>query len=245
MVWVFVFLYFTEPLDVGELTNEEKLIYLPIYGLFNSFCYALTLPFQYWWWKRNKKQWLLVSEVIQLLILITSAFVVSRLVYYYIVIGAHPNAYSIRYFATNIYLPAIATILPIIVIGRWSFGKYKEKQLEDKKIEIHGAGNYESLRLHLSDLICIQSADNYVEITYLEQGELKKQLIRNKLSEVETSRPELVRTHRSFLVNPAHFKQWKTGNRKLILVLSSDIEIPVSKSHQQAVETAVNSTTEQ
>ena len=135
-------------------------------------------------------------------------------------------------------------LFPIIAIGRWSFGKYKEKQLEDKKIEIQGAGSYEGLRLHLSDLICIQSADNYVEVAYLVQGEVKKQLIRNKLSEVEANRPELIRTHRSFLVNPTHFIQWKTGNRKLFMMLSSDLEVPVSKTYQQAVEVAVNSTTE-
>lgn len=243
-VWVFAFLFFTEPLDVNELTDKEKLLYLPIYGLFNAFCYVLTLPFQYWWWKRKQKQWLLSSELLHLVILTVSTFVVSRSVYYYIVMEAHPNAYTIDYFATHIYFPAIATILPIIAIGRWSFGKYKEKKLEDQKIEIQGAGNYEGLRLQLSDLICIQSADNYVEVAYLEEGKIRKQLIRNKLSDVEASRPELVRAHRSFLVNPAHFKQWKTGNRKLIMVLTSNIEVPVSKTYQSVLESSVNSATE-
>ncbi len=155
----------------------------------------------------------------------------------------HPYAYTITYFATAIYLPGILTVFPIIAIGRWSFGKYKDKKLEDQKIEIQGTGNFESLRLLLNDLICIQSSDNYVEVTYKEDGELKKQLIRNKLTEVEGSRPELVRTHRSFLINPYHFKQWKTGDRKVNVVLSSDIEVPVSKTFQPTVEQAVNSTT--
>ena len=157
---------------------------------------------------------------------------------------ANPNSYTLDYFASHIFLPAIVTILPIILIGRWSFGKYKEKRLDDQKIEIKGSGNFESLRLQLNDLICIQSSDNYVEITYKEDGSLKKQLIRNKLAEVENSRPELVRTHRSFLINPYHFKQWKTGNRKVNVVLTSDIEVPVSKTFQPAVELAVNSATE-
>lgn len=243
-IWVFAFLFFTEPLDVGELTDKEKLLYLPVYGLFNSACYVLNLPFQYWWWRKQKQKWSLTAELLQIGLLTVTCFLVSRLVYYYIVMDAHPNAYTLGYFATHIYLPAIATILPIIAIGRWSFGKYKEKQLEDKKIEIQGAGSYEGLRLHLSDLICIQSADNYVEVAYLVQGEVKKQLIRNKLSEVEANRPELIRTHRSFLVNPTHFIQWKTGNRKLFMMLSSGLEVPVSKTYQQAVEVAVNSTTE-
>ena len=157
---------------------------------------------------------------------------------------ADPYAYTISYFATGIYLPAALTVFPIVAIGRWSFGKYKEKRLENDKIEIKGTGNYESLRLQLNDLICIQSSDNYVEVTFNEGGNLKTQLIRNKLTAVEEQRPELIRTHRSFLINAYHFRQWKTGNRKVNVMLTGDIEVPVSKTYQAAVETAVNSTTE-
>lgn len=243
-IWVFVFLYFTEPLDVSELDDREKLMYLPVYGLFAALCYLVTLPFQYWLYKRNNQKWSVGAELGYFLFLIILAFIVVRLVYFYIVMDAHPNSYTILYFFTDIYAPAVLTIFPIVAIGRWSFGKYKEKKLEEQKIEIQGAGNYESLRLALHDLICIQSSDNYVEVTYKEDGELKKQLIRNKLTVVEASLGELVRAHRSYLINPHHFKQWKTGNRKLVAVLTSDLEVPVSKTYQEAMEIAVNSTTE-
>jgi len=242
-VWVFVFLYFTEPLDVSEFTAEEKLLCMPLYGVFTSLCYLMTLPFQYWLYRKQKLKWSIVSELLQFLFLVVLGFIITRSIYYYIVIDQHPNAYTVGYFATAIYLPGILTVFPIIAIGRWSFGKYKDKKLEDQKIEIQGTGNFESIRLLLNDLICIQSSDNYVEITYKEDGDLKKQLIRNKLVDVEIARPELIRTHRSFLINPYHFKQWRTGNRKVNVVLSSDIEVPVSKTFQPMVEQAVNSTT--
>ncbi|MCE7992971.1 MAG: LytTR family transcriptional regulator [Roseivirga sp.] len=244
VIWVFVFLYFTKPLDVTELGPREQLIYLPVYGLFASLCYLATLPFQYWLYRRNAQKWSVGAELGQFLFLFVFAFIVVRLVYFYIVMESHPNSYTILYFATNIYLPAVLTIFPIVGIGRWSFGKYKEKKLEEQKIEIKGVGNYESLRLAFNDLICIQSADNYVEVTYREREEIKKQLIRNKLTAVEESLKDLVRAHRSYLINPHHFKQWSTGNRKVNVVLTSDLEVPVSKTYQEAIETAVNSTTE-
>lgn len=243
-IWVFVFLYFTEPLDVNEFGPKEKLLYMPLYGVFASICYLLTLPFQYWLFKKSKNNWYWKSELFQFLVMTVFGFIITRSVYYYIVMGQHPNAYTIDYFATAIYLPGILTIFPIVAIGRWSFGKYKEKRLEEQKLEIKGSGSYESLRLLLNDLICIQSSDNYVEVTYKEDGKIKKHLIRNKLANVESAQPELIRTHRSFLINPFHFKQWKTGNRKLILILSNDLEVPVSKTYQAQVEKAVNSTTE-
>ncbi len=244
VIWVFVFLYFTKPLDVTEFGPREQLIYLPLYGLFASLCYLASLPFQYWLFRKQNEKWTLSSELSQLLFLFVLAFVIVRLVYYYIVMEAHPNAYTITYFATHIYIPAILTILPIVAIGRWSFGKYKEKKLEEQKVEVKGTGNYESLRLALNDLVCIQSSDNYVEVTYQEGQELRKQLIRNKLTAVEASLNDLVRTHRSYLINPHHFKQWRTGNRKVNVVLSYDLEVPVSKTYHEAVEKAVNSATE-
>lgn len=135
------------------------------------------------------------------------------------------------------------TVLPIIIISRWSIGKYKEKNLEESKIEVKGTGQYEGLRLLLKNLIFIKSADNYVEVNYLEDGQIKKQLIRNKLSEVEKDLADLTRTHRSYLVNLSHFKQWKSGDRKLLLVLTHNLEVPVSQTFKTTIENLVNSAT--
>lgn len=242
-VWVFVFLFFTEPLDVTEFSFREKLTYLPLYGLFASLCYLLVLPLQQLLYVKSRKGWTLQNEILVWVSIFVLGFLLTRTVYYYIVVDQHPNAYDLLYFFRAIYLPALMTILPIIAIGRWSFGKYREKKIEESKIEINGSGQYEGLRLHLSQLICVQSADNYIEVNYLDAGSLKKQLIRNTLSEVERSLPELLRTHRSFLINPQHFIQWKSGNRKLSVVLSEAIEIPVSATFKLQVEEAVNSAT--
>ena len=46
------------------------------------------------------------------------------------------NPYDLWYMLYSIFLPAILTILPIIVIGRFAFGKYRNKKTEVKKIEI-------------------------------------------------------------------------------------------------------------
>ncbi|EAZ80400.1 LytTR family DNA-binding domain-containing protein [Algoriphagus machipongonensis] len=242
-IWIFIFLFFTEPLDVGQLDDIDKLKFPPIYGLFGATCYLLCLPLQVWLAEKEGK-WLLGSELIFMSTLILIGFVTTWLVYFYIVMDANPYAYTIDYFAKAIYLPAALTVFPILGISRWSFGKYKEKQLEKDKIEIRGVGNFEGLRLHWRDLIYIQSSDNYVEVFFKDGEKLKTQLIRNKLSTVEEQVPELIRTHRSFLINPAHFNQWKTGNRKLHICLSEGIEVPVSKTYQEGLIAAVNFTTD-
>lgn len=242
-IWIFVFLYFTEPLDVNEFGDREKLIYLPVYGVIGALCYMMMLPFQYYLYKRSEKQWSIKNEVLFNLAFITFSFVLARTYYIYVVVYGESNPYSLWYYTTSIFIPAILTILPIVLIGRWALGKYKNKRVEEAKIEIQGEGNYESLRLLFKDLICIQSSDNYVEVSFLDTNTLKKQLIRNKLSVIEVTFPDLIRTHRSFLMNPYHFQSWKTENGKLGIVASNDIFIPISKTYATAVKTTINSTT--
>ncbi len=231
-IWVFVFLYFTEPLDVDEFGATEKLIYLPGYGLLGATCYLLSLPFQKFLFTRNKQQWFWREEILFLLFFLVCSFLVVRGFYLYVVMIDIPNPYTLGYYFRAIFFPAVLTILPIVIIGRWAFGKYKNKKLEDQKIVIQGTGNYESLRLHFNDLIAIQSSDNYIEISFLDGNQLKKQLIRNTLSTIETEFPELFRTHRSFLINPYHFQRWKIENGKQGVLLSHGLFVPVSKTYQ-------------
>jgi len=161
--------------------------------------------------------------------------IIARLVYLNLIVPNEPNPYTLTYFIGNLYLPAMLTILPIVVAGRWAFGKYKNKKMEDQKIEIEGEGAYEGLRLLWNDLISVKADDNYIEVSFLDGAVLKKQLIRNKLSVISEAFPELLRTHRSFLINPYHFWQWKTQGGKPFMTLSNGIEIPVSKTYTQQV----------
>jgi len=242
-LWIFVFLYFTEPLDVSDLNTSEKLIYLPGYGLIGACLYLLVLPFQNWLLKRKASHWTLGHEIIFLVIFSTLSIVVLRLYYVMIIVNWHPNRYTLWYHLKAILFPAILTVLPIVVIGRYAFGKYKHKKLEEQKIEIQGEGHYEGLRLLLKDLICIQSSDNYVEVFYLDGTILKKSLIRNTLSKVSESFPELLRTHRGFVINPFHFQSWKTEKGKHFLTLSQSIKVPISKTYLPEVKVQLHSTT--
>jgi hypothetical protein len=243
-LWIFIFLYFKEPMDVNEFNDGEKLIYLPLYGLITAISYLCFIPFQNWLYKKYKLQWQRIHEFIFLLVFVVVSMIFTRLLYLYVIVYDEPNPYTLGYHFTSIFLPALTVILPILIIGRFAFGKYKDKKLEEQKIEIQGEGNYESLRLLLNDLICIQSSDNYVEVFYLDGNELKKSLIRNTLLIVADSFPELLRTHRGFIINPFHFKSWKTEKGKQFLQLSQSIEVPISKTYLKDVKAYLLSTTE-
>ncbi|SDR93213.1 transcriptional regulator, LytTR family [Polaribacter sp. KT25b] len=243
-LWIFVFLYFTNPLDVSEFNESEKLIYLPLYGLLGAFCYSLFLPIQHFIYQKNNKNWFVKSEILFFLIFILISTIIARAFYLYVIVLGEPNPYTLWYYLKTVLFPAFTTILPIIIFGRFALGKYHNKQTKAKKIEIKGEGNYEGLRLFFNDIICIQSSDNYIEVFYLSGNELKKNLIRNKLSVIADEFPELLRTHRSYLINPYHFLQWKTEKSKLFVLLFHHVEVPVSRTYQNNVKTILNSTTE-
>lgn len=242
--WIFVFLYFTEPLDVNSLNDSEKLFFLIGYGVISGVSYILFLPLQYLIFRKNNKKWSFLSETLFLFIFCFCLISIARLYYLYIIMANDRNPHDLSYMLKSIYFPALLTILPIIIFGRFAFGKYKDKKTAAQKIEIKGDGNYEGLQLFFNDIISIQSADNYIEVFYISGNELKKSLIRNKLSVIANEFPELLRTHRSYLINPFHFLQWKSENSKRFVVLFHHIEIPVSKTYLKDVKAILNSTTE-
>ena len=243
VIWIFVFLFFTEPLDVNTLNSQEKPLFLIGYGLIGGLCYIVFLPVQNYLYKLKNNIWTLKSEFLFISIFSFCSVLIARLYYLYVIMANDRNPYDLWYMLKSIFFPALLTILPIIIIGRFAFGKYKNKKTEAQKIEIKGEGNYEGLRLLLNDVICIQSSDNYVEVFYQSGNEVKKSLIRNKLSVIADEFPEFLRIHRSYLINPYHFLQWKTEKSKLFVVLFHHIEVPVSRTYQKDTKAVLDSTT--
>ena len=156
--------------------------------------------------------WSLSSELLFLFTFTIVSSTLARFYYLYIVVAGQPNPYTLDYYITDILFPAYTIILPILIFGRFAFGKYKEKKIEESKIEIKGEGTYEGLR-------------------------------RNKLSVIADEFPELLRTHRSYIINPYHFQQWKTEKGKLYIELSSSIFVPVSNTYKDEVKSILNSAT--
>ena len=67
--------------------------------------------------------------------------------------------------------------------------------------------------------------------------------MRGTISDVEEAFSQLLKTHRSFLINPIHFKQFKTENKKLFIDLGLGIIIPVSRGLQTEIKSALQVTT--
>ena len=99
----------------------------------------------------------------------------------------------------------------------------------------------ETLRLSvkLSNLLYIESDDNYVKINYLNKGKLFSFPLRNSLKIIEETHANntLMRCHRSYIVNLTKVKILRKDKDSIYLEMDVDNvpDIPISKSYSSKV----------
>lgn len=102
---------------------------------------------------------------------------------------------------------------------------------------IHITDNNGNLKLsvRLSNLLYIESQDNYVKVYFTSQEKLQSYLIRRKLKTIEEnfSGGKLVRCHRSYIVNVSKVKVFRKENNSYVIDLDhpGTTPIPVSKKY--------------
>ena len=91
----------------------------------------------------------------------------------------------------------------------------------------------------LSNILYIESADNYVEIYYLKKGKVSHFMLRNTLKLIEElyGSSVIMRCHRSYMVNIKNVKVLRKDKDGLLLELDIDgvPDIPVSKSYTEKI----------
>ncbi len=119
----------------------------------------------------------------------------------------------------------------------------EEKQLE--KIVI--SGDYKGTPLEISpkDIVFIESASNYANVNYIDNGEKKEYLVRTTMKSLREQLkdfPYLVSTHRSFIVN-INFVNEVKGNSSIgfhLSVLGIKNDIPLAKGCYDSVLNALS-----
>jgi len=149
------------------------------------------------------------------------------------------------------FLIQVPVVLLFPIVGAFFFFRFRslQRQIEhilttkekvlDKNllIEFRGQGSKDQIILSLVNILYGKSQDNYVELYYLENEQLKKFLIRSPLSKLSKSinNSVIVRCHRSYMVNLLQVTAVKGGNNEMSLNIDHfDATIPVSKSYQDS-----------
>lgn len=122
-----------------------------------------------------------------------------------------------------------------IIISGLIYWFQKNRKPNDDLIRFYAENGKEFINVNQAEFLYLKSSGNYVEIFYLSNGTPNKALIRNSLKAIEQTHenhPSIVRSHRSYLVNPAHIKSVMRKKGKLELDLGH-ATIPVSEKYEK------------
>ena len=224
--WLVVFLVVIAPFDTADLSLRLRILLMPVYGLIAFVSYTVLLPLQNWLFQRTQK-WTMRYEVLFIGLFQGIALLGSFIYYKSNIINGE---YAFRKFTLEVYYPIFIVLLSIIIFARWFLFRRQPKR-KDERVTLHGENKHDILQINWADLVSVSSADNYVEVRYLTNGDLQQKLLRNTLKNIQRDLPQLVKVHRSHLINPQHFKEWRDGNT----IILTKTELPVSKKFKPAV----------
>jgi hypothetical protein len=146
---------------------------------------------------------------------------------------------------------ALVLLLPYSVL--WLYFSWRDKKEQIERLADNPSSSENSrnmipfyddkgiLRFSIKkeNLLYLESAENYVNICYLNKGKVSKYLLRDTLKKIEEnfSGTEIVRCHRSYMVNFEKVKVIRKDKDGLKLEFDnpSVIDIPVSKTYVNTV----------
>jgi len=175
-----------------------------------------------------------------------SNFILTTLVFQW-------EAFSWMVFLKNqFYTLAIGLVIaPFCILAHYSYILRKRSNntplsisdLTDTILLLESDYRNGNIELDLGDLLYIQSADNYIDIYYLQGNSVKHHLLRNTLAKIEKQVNYLgiIRCHRSYMVNLHHISFVMRATNSLRLELPQHvIDIPVSRKYRDTVLTTIN-----
>lgn len=222
-IWLFIFAFFIKPFDDGTISFKMWLLISVGFSFIAFLCYGLLAIIQKSIYQKVSK-WNVGFEIGSL-VFFQLLFLVNTYIYYKSPVLN--GGYDFFQFFRLIILKSALISTPIIVLAR--IYSVKLIPAKDENIIIKGENKLDILKIRKQDLICVSNAQNYVEIFFIDESQLKTKLIRSTLKKVQHDFDFLVQVHRSHLINPAHFKAWKNQDT----ISLTQIELPVSKNYKE------------
>lgn len=252
-LFVFLFLYGFKPFGLGELQNgllKASIGFGAVTIVFQGilpFLFRLVFPNFF-----NEEHWTLGKNLL-LTIAIVLAVVVGN--FYWAYFNGF-TSFSFKGLLTFLGYTFAVGVFPLSFLMLFEQNRLTKKYLnESASINAHltqepiqfieetlvlkSEDGSEAASLKLDEFFYCKSADNYIELFYKSEGEIKKELFRNSLKDLEFQLAEfndLKRVHRSYIVNLKKVKSVDGNARGLKLKLGESLpEIPISRSKHDEI----------
>lgn len=166
------------------------------------------------------------------------------------------GAELVERFISLLFITLLVLAIPYSLSWLWLSLKDKRTKLENltqntsrefmERQMITFRDETEKMRFSIksSDILFVESTDNYVTVHTNLEGKLKKVMLRNTMKrlEKELEGTLIQRCHRSYMVNFENIKQVKLISTNLYIYLDfpEEIRLPVSKSYAEHVHEFLN-----
>jgi DNA-binding LytR/AlgR family response regulator len=247
-VGVFLFTLFFQPFNIEKLDVNNMLLFLAGIGgivFIMLFLVIILLPSIIQSKETNTPFLPPFLSIFLFLVLSTVA-----ITFYLRYVGLVPITFLVVF---KVVLLCLAPPIIIKVSETISELKFENKRLQKEKTTIQtqvnkyeedyqnisivftSDNNSEHFTLHISEIVFIKSADNYVEIVYKEGTAFKKNLIRNTLKNIELQLKQysnFIRCHRVSIVNIHYIETLnKKHNNYWLTIIGNTTQIPVSRQY--------------
>jgi len=257
-IFCFIFLYTFEPFGLYNLSGLFKLKIISIYIIV-----GITITVIHLFWLQNImiKRFTLGNTILWIswitLLTSISSSVINDLAFN----KGHFSVLSVVVFIGIVFLINIFPI-SIIILGHYIYLLKKQIKVTSQinrtishksftgnpseEITILASNQRDNITLNLSDLFYITSADNYIDVYYLESKVLKHNLLRNTLNNIEKqitkNYQSIKRCHKSFIVNIDLVKS-VSGNASGYKIELKRVEllIPISRKYKDDIFKYLNS----
>ena len=229
---------FLQPFDTNQYQFASKNLKLWGYGLCILIPVLLLHIPENIWYKKQHHKWYLLNEISSLSVGYLCIFLCC---YSYNTIVVNELPLELDGFAgwvVSYGIPFIPFLLPV-----WLFLRHKFSSIEiqtpipeETTIRVAGQNQNQVVTFTPHDFIMANVQSNYVELYTLENGTLKKQLLRSTLSALVDQIPSALQVHRSYLINDLYVASIQGNTRKGSVTLTYIPEaIPVSPKHFAAL----------
>ena len=230
---IFLFLLFFQPFSIQNPDFNNRLIILATFGaitlvLLSLFRLVIPSIFEKAF---SEERWNVKKEIFVNLLFVACNSVAFTFFAKYV--GRIPASFHTVIIIVIISISASAVLVVINRIyllkkqvaeltGNSSVKQVEPIKREKIEIEFESENKSEYFKLFINQVILIKSANNYIEVFYKKDDKVAKKLIRNTLKNTElllSKYPEMIRCHRSCIVNKYNIDKVTRGSDGLMLTM--------------------------
>jgi len=259
-LFIFLFLFLFQPFGLTNYSSPTKVLELAGYGLVTALLLFLNVllfssMFPKWY---SEKKWTVGKNILfTVWILFLIGF--GNLLY--------SNALNFVRFNFNAFIfyqgvTILIGLIPISISTLIVYNKNLSKAIkaanelnlnypkktpspDENWFVVPSKNKSEQLKLDLTNTLAFRAEENYIEIFWLKDNQIKKDVIRNTLKELSEHLKEfsfIQKCHRSYLVNTNQINSVSGNAQGLVLLLHNqpNFEVPVSRSYVSKLKQLAN-----